>query len=136
MLRPRSLPSLCVSLAAILPALAGCGGEAPAEKPAVAVPAELATDAATAAAMKDAKFDDFRKVVLELRAASKAANDYLASIGGRASTQEEASRFQELSAVRDGLKARTNEMMSDAAWTDADRKAMRAIFAAPESQLK
>ncbi|MBL9147772.1 MAG: hypothetical protein JNM94_03680 [Phycisphaerae bacterium] len=130
----RTISPICVSLVAL--SLVGCGGDPPAEKPTVAVPAELATDAATLAAMKDAKFADFKKVVLELRAASKVANDYLASIGGKATTQEQASRFQELSAVRDGLKARTNEMMSDAAWTDADRKAMRAIFAAPESQLK
>jgi len=115
--------------------LASCGNDPPAAVPLPAVPPQLIADPATTAAMKDPKFADYRARVRALRAASKAMSEYLSSIGGKPKDDAQRSRYTALDEAIANKKEAVGEVMADPAWTEADRKVLRVLFAAPESVL-
>ncbi|MFO0828148.1 MAG: hypothetical protein U0572_08355 [Phycisphaerales bacterium] len=127
---------IALALAAPIAALAACSEESapPPPRPA-SVPPQLALDPATKAALSDPKFAEFRKLVRELRAASKAMSQYLASIGGKPKSDAERSRYAELDAQISKCKQAVNEAMAASDRTPEERKTMRIIFALPESEL-
>lgn len=134
--RVRAL-ALASCVATAVAALAACGGSPPpVEKPVVEVPKELSLDPSLASALKDPRYGEFRAAVKDLRTASQALTDYLKSIGGKPTTETEATRYTELADAVSARKAATNQIMSQEQWSEDDRKVMRAIFAAPDAALQ